>query len=147
MNILYVRCLFKYVHLPPTDLFSESEITHSVPGFNSRIPDQTLSLIRKKKIRWVNNRFQNAKGASGALFQNGMSEPFPTDTVDSNSYKMNCGGHSGVCVHWSDSGVLHKNQPWSTQWPHRNWPSFIAVYASLTSCFPPAVSICLHRKK
>lgn len=57
-----------------------------------------------------------------------MSEPFPRDIADSNSYKVNCGGHSGTYFHWSDSGVLHGNHLWSTWWPERIWPSSNAVY-------------------
>lgn len=53
---------------------------------------------------------------------------FPWDTVDGNSYKVNCGGHSRIYIHWSDGGVLHGNHPWSPQWPEGIWPCSPAVY-------------------
>lgn len=62
------------------------------------------------------------------FFKGGMSEPFPRDFSDSNSYKVNCGGHSGAYIHWSDSGVLHGNHLWSTWRPEGIWPSSNTVY-------------------
>lgn len=84
----------------------------------------------KKKTHCVNNWFQKCKRASSALFRGGTSEPLPQET-DSNSYKVNCGGHFRPYSHWSHSGIWHENHLWSTWWPEWTWPSSFAAYMRL----------------